>query len=368
MKAFLGFVEKEFYHIFRDKRTLLILFGMPIIQVLLFGFAITTEIKDAKIAILDHSKDEVTRKISNKILSSDYFQSAENITNDKEVEKAFNKGIIKLVIVFENNFAKKLQKDNSANIQLLADATDPNTANILVNFASSIIVDYQLEMANLQKVPMIIIPEVKMMFNPELKGIFMFVPGVITIILMLVSAMMTSISIAREKELGTMEILMVSPIKPFQIIVGKVLVFLGLSILNATVILLLGRFVFGMPIYGSLILLMAECILFIITALSLGILISTIATTQQTAMIVSLLGLMLPTIMLSGFIFPIESMPKVLQVLSNIIPARWFITIIKDIMLKGTGMQFIWKETLILIIMTIIFISVSVKKFKFRLE
>jgi ABC-2 type transport system permease protein len=207
-----------------------------------------------------------------------------------------------------------------------------------------------------------------MVFNPELKSVFMFVPGVMTIILMLVSAMMTSISITREKELGTMEILLVSPLKPFQVIVGKVVPYIFLSIINATIIILLSIFVFKMPVQGSLFLLGLESVLFIITSLSLGILISTISATQQTAMMISLMALMLPTILLSGFIFPISSMPIPLQVISNIIPAKWFVIILKAVMLKGVGIAIIWKETIILIGMTLFFIALSVKKYKIRLE
>jgi ABC-2 type transport system permease protein len=207
-----------------------------------------------------------------------------------------------------------------------------------------------------------------MVYNPELKSVFMFVPGVMTVILMLVSAMMTSISITREKELGTMEILLVSPLKPFQVIIGKVIPYILLSVINAVMIILLSIFVFRMPIQGSLFLLGAESILFIINALSLGILISTVSTTQQTAMMVSLMGLMLPVILLSGFIFPISSMPIPLQAISNIIPAKWFIIILKGIMLKGVGLAYIWKETLILLGMTLFFIALSVKKYKIRLE
>jgi ABC-2 type transport system permease protein len=196
----------------------------------------------------------------------------------------------------------------------------------------------------------------------------MFVPGVMTIILMLVSAMMTSISITKEKELGTMEILLVSPLNPIQVIVGKVVPYILLSIINAAVIILLSIFVFKMPVQGSLFLLGAESTLFIVNALSLGLLISTISSTQQTAMMISLMGLMLPVILLSGFIFPISSMPLPLQLISNIIPAKWFIMILKGIMLKGVGLAYVWKETLILIGMTIFFIALSVKKYKIRLE
>ncbi|WP_089377610.1 ABC transporter permease [Lutibacter flavus] len=368
MKRFIGFIKKEFYHIFRDKRSLFILFGMPIAQIMLFGFAVTNEINNVDIAILDHSKDVTTKEIINKISASKYFSVSNYIRNEAEIETAFKKGKIKAVLVFEKDFSKKIGKENIATIQVIADATDPNTANTISNYTSAILQKYQQEINTTIKIPYQIIPKTRMVYNPELKSVFMFVPGVMTIILMLVSAMMTSISITREKELGTMEILLVSPLKPSQVIVGKVVPYIFLSIINAVIIVLLSIFVFKMPIQGSLILLGIESILFIITSLSLGILISTISASQQTAMMISLMALMLPTILLSGFIFPITSMPVVLQVISNIIPAKWFIIILKGIMLKGVGLSFVWKETLILVIMTLFFIGLSIKKYKIRLE
>lgn len=367
MKRFIGFVTKEFYHIFRDYRTMIILFGMPFVQILLFGFAITNEIKDVKIAVLDNSKDEATIKITNKIKSSGYFKIEENLFDYSEIEKSFKKGHIKEVIVFEDNFSRKLEKDKKANIQIIADASDPNTANLISVYTSNIINDYQQDIINKKNIPMQIKTEVKMLYNEELKGVFMFVPGTITVLLMLISAMMTSISITREKELGTMEVLLVSPLRPLQIVVGKVVPYILISFVIALIILVLGFTVFGMPVQGSIFLLLGECLLFILMALSLGILISTISTTQQTAMMISMFALMLPTILLSGFIFPIENMPLPLQILSNIVPPKWFIIIIKNIMLKGIGLNYIWKETLVILIMTIIFIGLSIKKFKIRL-
>ena len=368
MKRFIGFIKKEFYHIFRDRRSLFILFGMPIAQIMLFGFAITNEINNVDIAILDKSKDATTQEIINKISSSTYFSIEQNVLNESEIEAIFRKGKIKAVLVFEKDFSKKLIKENNATVQIITDASDPNTANTISNFVSSILQKYQQEINKNIKIAYQIIPETRMTYNPELKSVFMFVPGVMTIILMLVSAMMTSISITREKELGTMEILLVSPIKPFQVIIGKVFPYIFLSIINAVVIVLLSIFIFEMPVQGSFFLLGFESVLFIINALSLGILISTISETQQTAMMISLMGLMLPVILLSGFIFPITSMPFPLQVLSNVIPAKWFIIILKGIMLKGVGIALLWKETLILLSMTVFFIALSIKKYKIRLE
>jgi ABC-2 type transport system permease protein len=363
-----GFIIKEFYHIFRDVRSMIILFGMPLVQVLLFGFAISNDVKNANIAILDHSRDYATRQITQKILSSGYFVLTRELSSENEIDAAFRSGKIKEVIIFGNDFALNLEKEKKGNIQLIADASDPNTANLLVNYTTSILNDYQLDLLKDKQIPLQIVPEIQMLYNPGLKSVFMFVPGIITVLLMLISAMMTSISIAREKELGTMEILLVSPLRPIQIVVGKVVPYVILAFTNAITILLLGYFVFGMPVQGSLALLLAESMLFLIMALSLGILISTVSNSQQLAMMLSMFALMLPTILLSGFIFPVENMPLPLQLLSNLMPPKWFIIIIKAIMLKGVGLAYIWKETLIITGMCLVFIALSVRNFKIRLE
>jgi len=368
MKRFIGFIKKEFYHIIRDRRSLFILFGMPIAQIMLFGFAITNEINNVDIAILDHSKDATTKEIINKISASKYFSIKQILDKEEDIASVFKKGHVKAVLNFEQNFSENLIKENKAAIQIVTDATNPNTANTISNYINAIVIQYQKELNKSSISNYQINTRTRLVYNPELKSVYMFVPGVMTMILMLVSAMMTSISITREKELGTMEILLVSPLKPFQVIIGKVFPYIFLSIINAIIIILLSIFIFKMPIQGSLFLLALESVLFIITSLALGILISTISTTQQTAMMISLMGLMLPVILLSGFIFPISSMPLPMQVISNIVPAKWFIIIIKGIMLKGVGLQYIWKETLILIGMTVFFIGLSIKKYKIRLE
>jgi ABC-2 type transport system permease protein len=368
MKRFIGFVTKEFYHIFRDKRSMFILFGMPIVQIMLFGFAITNEINNVNIAILDLSKDSETQKIINKINASKHFVIEQEIANESQIEAVFKKGKVKAVLVFETHFIKNLQTKKQAKVQVITDATDPNIANTITNYVNAILQNHIQEINTDIPSDYQIQTQTQLYYNPELKSVFTFVPGVMTVILMLVSAMMTSISITREKELGTMEVLLVSPLKPLQVIIGKVFPYIFLSIINATIILLLGVFVFKMPIEGSLFLLALESILFIISALSLGILISTISNSQQTAMMLSLMGLMLPVIILSGFIFPISSMPLPLQIISNIVPAKWFIIIIKAIMLKGASFSLIWKETLILLGMTVFFIALSTKKYKIRLE
>ena len=369
MKQFLGFLRKEFLHIFRDPRTMIIIFGIPVVQLMLFGKVISTDIQYAKIAILDQSHDNTTKRITSKLLSSGYFVLAKEMQVGDDVEDVFRKGIVKMVVNFGPNFEQNLEREGKEDVQLLADASDPNTARILTSYAGGIINDYvkKEKLQNIQ-LPNQINVEVRMLYNEGLKSVYMFVPGIMAMILMLISAMMTSISISKEKELGTMEVLLASPLKPIQIVLGKVTPYLLLSFINALTIILLGVFVFEVPIKGSFFLLMGESFLFILMALSLGILISTVAPNQMVAMFISLLGLMLPTILLSGFIFPIQNMPLPLRIVSNIIPPRWFIVIIRNIMLKGTGILYIWKETLVLIFMSVTFIALSIKNFKIRLE
>ncbi|MGD9994269.1 MAG: ABC transporter permease [Salinivirgaceae bacterium] len=368
MKRFLSFVKKEFLHIFRDVRTLIIIFGIPVAEILIFGFAINTDLKDARIAILDLSKDATTQRLTNKLLSSGYYILDKELQSESELETVFKEGKIRMVLVYEQHFDQKLQKEGLASIQLLLDASEPNTANMLHGYTTGIINDFMMKAYPLNQQNIRIVPSVRMVYNPELKSVFMFVPGIMAIILILVSSLMTSVTITREKELGTMEVLLGSPLKPIQIILGKVTPYLLLSLVNVGSILLLAYFVFGLPIAGSLVLLIAECTLFIFLSLSLGILISTVSKTMQQAMLISMVGLMMPSILLSGFIFPVENMPDILYYLSFIMPPRWFIEILKGVMIKGVGFSYIWKETLILTLMTLGFIVISIKKFKIRLE
>jgi ABC-2 type transport system permease protein len=369
MNRFFGFVRKEFLHIFRDYRTLFILFGIPVAQILIFGFAVSMDIKNAGIAFLDLSRDDITRKLSSKIISSGFFIKTEDLIDYKDIDKVLKKGKTKAVIVFENDFGRRLIREGKASLTIIADGSEPNTATLITNYTTAIVNEFNIEIAGPDaKKTMKIIPEVNMFYNPSLQSHYMFVPGVITLILILICALMTSVTITREKEFGTMEVLLVSPLKPVQIILGKVTPYFLLSFINVLLILALSWFVFGLPVKGSIVLLLAETMLYILMSLSLGILISTVSSTMQQAIFISLIGLMLPTILLSGFIFPIENMPKVYDYVSMIMPPRYFIVIIKNIMIKGTGLLYIWKETLILTVMTIVFIGISVRKFKIRLE
>ena len=332
MKQFISFIRKEFYHIFRDKRTMMILLVMPIILIILFGYAITTEIKRAPIAILDQSRDEVTQKMIEHLAASEYFELYTMVNSEAEGQALFRQGKVRLLIIFPAQYASS----PDASVQLLADATDPNEATQLAAYATAIL--QQFSIFNSQfSINNAITPVVSLLYNPLMKGAYNFVPGVMGLILILICAMMTSVGIVKEKEIGTMEVLLVSPMKPVYIILAKATPYLLLSLVNIATILSLSYFLLGVPIAGSLTLLVSVSILYALVSLCLGLLISTVADTQQAAMLVSAVVLMLPVMLLSGMMFPIENMPKILQVLSNIVPARWYISAVKDIMIKGLG-------------------------------
>lgn len=368
MKQFIIFVRKEFKHVFRDRKTLLILFGLPIVQIILFGFALTNEIKNSKIAVVDYSRDNLTTQLINKIDASNYFEMDRVLPSFANVEGAFKQGKIKTVIIFPANFANDLVHFKKVQIQIIADGSDPNMATTLTNYLNSIILDYYQQFAISNSKSLRIIPEVKMAYNPALKGAYNFVPGVMALVLFLVCVLMTSISIVREKEFGTMEVLLVSPFKPILVIISKAIPYLIVSMANLAVILLLSVFVLGLPINGSIFLLIGISILYIITSLTLGLLISTITSTQQIAMLLSLMGMLLPAMIFGGFMFPIENMPVPLQIFSNFVPSKWYYIIVKSIMIKGLGFWSIWKEVSILFGMTVLLLIVSLRNFKIRLE
>ena len=367
MKIFFAFVRKEFWHVIRDKRSLVILIGLPIVMMLLFGFALTSEVKNSNVAILDFSKDEATQKLITRIEESEYFTVKKTLSSEKEIKGEFQKGEVRLVIIFPQNFQNDLMHENKSQIRLVADASDPNTANITINYASAIIRDYQTDLSDNKKLPYTIDLETRMLYNPQLKSSFNFVPGVMTLIMMLLGAMMTSVSIVKEKEMGTMEILLVSPMKPIMVLISKAVPYMVLCFIDIILILLMAVYILDMPIQGSLILLLAESLLFIITTLSLGLLISVNVDSQQVAMFISLVGLLMPALIFSGFMFPIENMPLPLQVMSNIVPTKWYYSIVKSVMVKGLGFSFIIKQTLILAGMTVFFLAIALKKFKIKL-
>lgn len=369
MKQFISFIRKEFYHIFRDTRTMMILLLMPIIQIILFGYAITTEITSVPIAIFDQSRDEVTTKISDRLIASEYFDLYQMVDSEAEAQALFKKGKVRLVVVFPPLYASS----SDASVQLLADATDPNEATQLTAYATTIIQQGKVDSGTSavagsgSQLSAGISPVVQLLYNPTMKGAYNFVPGVMGLILILICAMMTSVGIVREKEVGTMEVLLVSPIKPIYIILAKATPYLLLSMVNVATIFCLSYFLLEVPIVGSVVLLFSISILYALVSLCVGLLISTIADTQQAAILISAMALMLPVMLLSGMVFPIENMPDILQWLSNIVPAKWYIIAVKDVMIKGLGAASIMKEIGILVLMVLVLILLSVKRFKIRL-
>ena len=368
MKQLLPFIRKEFLHVFRDRRVLLILFGMPVVQVMLFGFALSNEIKNTQIALLDQDKTVASQKLIQKINENRYFDIAENLTSSKQFEESFKTGDVRLIVNIPNGFSKNLNNGQKTEIQLIADGTDINLANQISGYLGNIINGFYLEEHISVPQTYSVKPEVKMFYNPQLKGAPNFVPGVMAMVLLIVCVMMTAIAIVKEKETGTMEILLVSPMKPIYIIISKAVPYFTLSVLILTSILILSVTLLDLPVNGSLLLLYFVSFIYIMTSLFLGILISIQSKTQQQAMLMSLMGMMLPTLILSGYMFPIENMPKPLQMMSNIVPATWYYKMIKNIMIKGTGLEIIWRQLLILTAMMLFLFMISMKKFKKRLE
>jgi ABC-2 type transport system permease protein len=367
MKQLVAFIRKEFYHVFRDKRTLLILFGLPVVQIVLFGFALSSEVKNIGITILDNAHDLNSEQIINRIKTSNYFLVKDPVLHFSEIEERFKEGTIKCALVFPADFAETLDRQGRAQVQVIADGSDPNTATVVVNYLTGIIGAYQQQINPTSGLSYQIIPEVRQLYNEEQNGSLNFIPGVIALIFMIVSTALTSVSVVKEKEMGTMEILLVSPLKPIMVLIAKAVPYLVLSLINFIVILLLSVFLLNVEIKGSLTLLFAESILFIITCLSLGLLISNLTNSQQTAMLISMMGMMLPTLLLTGFMFPIENMPWIFRAISHILPSRYYYFIIKEVMLKGLGFSYVWKETLILTGMTVFLLTVALKNFKTRL-
>ena len=369
MKEIFAFIQKEFRHIFRDRRTTLIVLVMPIVQIILFGFAMSTEVHNAVVDVVGDPGDPVVRNIIDRIDNNKYLSIGEFHNSPSEAELRIRKGKAKAFLCFESDFDKKFSSRGKAVIQIVSDGTDPNSAQIIMNYIKGVLLSSQLEfserMFGVGNTSMR--PNVQLMYNPAMNSSYNFVPGVMGLILMLICSMMTAVSIVEEKEMGTMELVLVSPVKPFWIILSKLIPYLFLSLINFVSVLLLAHYVMEVPIRGSLTLLSFSALIFVGSSLGLGLLVSVISKTQQTAMLLCGMGLTMPTMLLSGIIFPCESMPVALQVLSDVIPAKWFIIIVKKIMIQGVGLQEIAKELTILSGMAVFLLWVSVKNFKTRL-
>jgi ABC-2 type transport system permease protein len=364
-----AFVRKEFRHILRDRRTMLILLGMPVVQIILFGFAISTEMRNLNVAILAPGAGEITRRITERIDASPWFHVTGHLTSTAAIDRAFRSGAADLAVAFSPRFDADLSAaTGEAQIQLITDATDTNTAAAAAAAITGIIQSVLAEHTPATAPARGIRPLVRMLYNPQMKSSYTFVPGVMGLIMILICAMMTSISIVREKESGTMEVLLVSPVRPFSIILAKMVPYFVLSCVSFLLLLLLSIFLLGIPMQGSIAGLCAVSLLYILVSLSLGLLISTLVDTQIAAMLVSGMVLMVPVIFLSGMIFPAESMPAALRWLTRIVPARWYIIAVKKLMIEGLPVTSIVTELTVLLATAILLIGISLRNFKTRLE
>ena len=352
MKQFVSFVIKEAKHILRDKRTMLILFGMPLVLMLIFGFAITNDVKNVRTVVVTSSMDHLTRQAVDRLAASEYFTITQVVATPRDAERIIIGQKADMAIVFGPDFASK-----RSGVQFIVDGADPNMAQQWTNYATGVLLNADRSAVN-----------TKMLYNPQMKSAYNFVPAIMGMLLMLVCAMMTSISIVREKEKGTMEVLLVSPVKPLMIIVAKAIPYLVLAFVILMIILMMARYVLGVPLVGSLFWIIVVSVIYILLALSLGLLISNVARTQLVALLLSAMVLLVPIVMLSGMIFPVESMPEVLQWISAIVPPRYYIEAMRKLMIMGVGINEVAREVLILVGMLAFLMTLALVKFNKRLE
>lgn len=366
MKQFLSFVRKEFIHILRDPRSLLILLVMPQVMVLLLGFVIKNEVRDIRVAVIDRSHDIYTERITQRLFANEYFIGKGEISTLREAEEMFGRGEIDLVVIFGPEFADRLIHSKDGSVQLLSDGSEPNQASVRVAYAQQVVAGFACEMSQQSGRPFNINVNSRMLFNPQQRSEINFVPGVIGMIILLICCMMTSIAIVRERETGTMEILLASPLPSIDIVLAKLVPYLIITLIDMVTILCLSYFVMDVPLAGALWLYFAISVVYIFTSLMLGLLISTLVTTQLAAMLISLL-LIVPTLYLSGMVFSLESMPAPAQIISNIVPAKWFISASRKIMIEGVGMRYVATELIALAAEGLVFMVLAWKCFKTRL-
>ncbi|MBR3445478.1 MAG: ABC transporter permease [Prevotella sp.] len=352
MRQFMSFVIKEARHIVRDKRTMLILFGMPTVMMLLFGFAISTDVRNVRTVVVTSQMDHQTQAAVERLSASEYFTITAAVATPRDAERMIRHQEADMAVVFGKDFAAK-----KSGVQLIVDGADPNMAQQWATYAQQVVANPSSSVVNS-----------KMLYNPQMRSAYNFVPAIMGMLLMLVCAMMTSISIVREKERGTMEVLLVSPVRPLMVIIAKAVPYLVLAFAILVVILLMARYVLDVPLVGSLFWIVAVSTLYILLALSLGLLISNVARTQLVALLLSAMVLLMPVVMLSGMMFPVESMPQVLQWVAAVVPPRYYIDAMRKLMIMGVGIGEVVKEVAILAGMTFLFLSVAIAKFKKRLE
>ena len=349
MDIFFAFVIKEAKHILRDKRTMLILFGMPVVLMLLFGFAITTDVKNVRTVVVCSEMSPRTQQAVERLSQSEYFIITQTVNTPHEAEQLIRNQKADMALVFAQD----------RGVQIMVDGCDPNMAQQWTTYAQQTLAPANSSLFTLHS---------SLLYNPQMRSAYNFVPAIMGMLLMLICAMMTSISIVREKERDTMEVLLVSPVKPLMVIIAKAVPYLVMAFAILITILLMARFVLEVPLAGSLFWIIIVSLIYILLALSLGLLISNVAQTQLVALLLSAMVLLMPVVMLSGMLFPVESMPAVLQWISAVVPPRYYIQAMRKLMIMGVGIREVAQEVAILSGMTILLLTVALKKFKQRLE
>jgi ABC-2 type transport system permease protein len=362
--ALTAFMIKEVWHILRDRQTLLVILAIPLVQVLLFGYALRTDINRIRVAVVDPAPDQATITLRNRFTATPRFAITHVLANAAPLTTLFRRDDADMAIELEPGFARRLGSGEPARVAFVMDASDPNSSTTRQAYASAVVNDFAAQMGD---AGVRITLDQRMRFNPTLASVNLFVPGLIALVLTLISALMTAISLTREKERGTLETLLVSPLRPWQIIVGKVAPYIVLGFLIALLVLAAAAGVFHVPFRGSVAMLLGESLLYTLVSLALGVLIAARTTSQRTAMMAALVGTMMPNVLLSGIIFPIASMPGWLRAVSVIVPARWFIVIARGIMLEGVGLANLWLETAVLALMTVVLLTAAVRSFSARL-
>lgn len=362
MKEFIAFISKETKHIMRDSRTVMVLFGMPIVMMLLFGFAISTEVRNVRILTVTPVEDMLTRQITERLQASEYFTVTGTAGSPASAIEMIRNGKADMAVIFGPHMADH-RHDGSAGIQIMTDGSDPNMSIQQSNYVRQIVADAMHGQPTMASTA-----EIKLLYNPQMKSSYNFVPGIMGMLMLIVCTMMTSVSIVREKERGNMDLLLVSPVKPIVIITAKAVPYFVLSTLILACIIIISHFVLDVPIAGSIFLIALVSFLYIMLALSLGLLISVATQTQVAALLASGMMMLVPTLLLSGMIFPVESMPQILQYVSAVVPARWYISAIRKLMIMGADPSTIVKETCVLLIMTVILLGIALKKFKEHLK
>ncbi len=358
--------KKEFLHIIHDSRSLIIIFILPVLQLIMFGYALNMEIKNIDLAVIDMDNTTLSKDLVNTFRGSPYFSTYPYEGPMEQIEELFLDRQARVILILDKGFQRDYIRDHASPVQILIDGTDPNAATMIKQYCNGIIMAFN-ETKN-GKLPLLFEVKPRIWYNPDLKSDYFFIPGLIALILVMISALLTSITITREKEMGTLEQILVSPIRPIEIVIGKVLPYIALAFFDGLIILILGMTVFEVPFIGNYLLLLSLSIVYIITSLSLGLMISTVVSTQQVAMMAALAATLLPTLMLSGFIFPLKSMPEILQYISYIVPAKYYLIIIRGIMLKGNTLMQLAVPTLILVLLSVFLLANAIRKFSLNLE